>query len=397
MSLGNPSTLPAVSMPALPRGKLTTVSPSLHDALVRDIAPAIPTYLLDLEKVQERTRMFLNEFRGTSMYAVKANPSAEIIRAMAATGMTDFDVASLKEMALVKANAPHAKMYFMHPVKAEEAIETAYFDYGVKSFVLDFKDELFKITRMTGLAQDLELFVRIALPKNKEAGIDLSSKFGASVAEAIELLQMARPYAKKLGLAFHVGTQNASRTAYIRAIELAAKTVEASGVTIDALDIGGGFPVTYTEKLPVTIEDLFATIHATHARTSLKDVPLLCEPGRALVAESMSLIVRVEQRRGNRLYINDGTYGGLFDAGPILNEAFPVHAIMNGTHKKSQPVEAFTFAGPTCDSLDMMEGPFLLPASISAGDWIEIRNVGAYSSAMRSDFNGFGEAQTILI
>lgn len=382
--------------------KRNRLKPTVYHAaspadIVLSLKPALPLYMIWPEKLASKARAFTDNFPGTVMYAVKCNPAPDVIRALYKNGIQAFDVASVEEIKIARKAAPSAKLYFMHPVKSSEAIRTAYFKYNVRTFVLDTMEELYKIVRETDLAPDLELFVRMAMPKNESAQIDFASKFGATSETAVELLKEARAVASNLGLCFHVGTQTMDPLAYSAAIQKAAEVIRKSDVTIDALDIGGGFPVAYPDQAPPDFTVYVDEIKRAVKLAGIGHIPLLCEPGRALVAEAGSLIVRVEQRRGDILYINDGTYGGLFDAGQQLKTRYPVHKISEDDIKSSLPNHAFQFAGPTCDSLDMMPGPFVLPPDIKTGDWIQIDNMGAYSYSLRSNFNGFGTCNTVHI
>ncbi|MCE7887600.1 MAG: type III PLP-dependent enzyme [Alphaproteobacteria bacterium PRO2] len=357
--------------------------------------PARPLYVLWPEKIAAAAKDFMKAFPGEAMYAVKTNPDENVLRTLYQAGVRSFDAASIEEVRLVRKSAKKARIYFMHPVKSPEAIREAYTVYGVRDFVLDSEDELFKIVRETDLASDLNLYVRIALPRNGKSAIDFSSKFGANPDDAVKLLKSSRPVAQRLGLCFHVGTQTTDPAAYARAVDKAAQVIKKSGVTVDVLDVGGGFPVRYDESVP-SVEACVHALKAALVKNRLENMPLLAEPGRALVAEAGSLVVRVELRKDNTLYINDGTYGGLFDAGPLLKTKFPVRAYRaDGAFE--QPESAFRFAGPTCDALDVMEGPFMLPADIDMGDWIEVGNLGAYSRSLRTNFNGFGGSDALCL
>ncbi|NBX66552.1 MAG: type III PLP-dependent enzyme [Proteobacteria bacterium] len=367
--------------------------------VVREIAPVDPLYLLWPERVADCAKMFLTQFPGETVYATKCNPDKTIIQTLYRAGVRAFDVASIGEVRMVRKLAPKAKLYFMHTVKSPEAIAEAYKRHGVRSFVLDSMDELYKIMRATDLAQDLELFVRMALPKNSKAQIDFSTKFGALPYDASELLKACRPVATRLGLCLHVGTQCTDPIAYKRAIKVASKVLRASKVNIDVLDVGGGFPVEYPGSQPLPpFSDFVDVITSTLKAEKMDAIPLMCEPGRALVATAMSLVVRVEARKGNLLHINDGTYAGLFDAGAQVRARYATKAIsFNGMQRREQDLTPYRFAGPTCDSLDMMKGPFMLPSDIVAGDWIEIQTMGAYSQALRSNFNDFGHSGQIIM
>lgn len=367
-----------------------------HD-LVLSKRPAKPLYVVFMDTIKDTAQNFVSVFPGKPLYAVKTNPDPNVLRALSAGGITCFDVASLAEIQTVTQIFPHAELHFMHPVKMPEDIRAAYFDYNVRHFVLDHEDELFKIMRETDLAQDLNLTVRISLPKNEKALIDFSGKFGASFDQAIDLLQKCRPVSKSLGISFHVGTQTTDAQKYANAIDYCANIIQSSSIVIDSLNIGGGFPIAYEgEEIPDTIEDYIKVVRTALDKNQLSHLELIAEPGRVLVGKGARLVTRVELRKDNLLYINDGVYGGLFDAAKWVGTRYPVSAI-SCDMPFEKPVEHFCFAGPTCDSLDMMEGPFTLPADINIGDWVVFDNVGAYSQALRSDFNGFGYADVIAI
>lgn len=376
-------------------GRNARISGTIEDVIAA-LRPARPLYVFWPKRIAQTAKNFMKAFPGHTMYAVKTNTDENILRALWQAGMRCFDAASIEEIRLVRRVVPKAKIYFMHTVKTPEAIREAYTVHGVRDFVIDTQDELFKILRETDLAGDLTLFVRLGLPRNGKAAIDFSVKFGCKPNEAVKLLRECRPVAGKVGLCFHVGTQTTDPAVYARAATLAASVIRESGVPIDLLDVGGGFPVSYADA-PVAGPEIFIqTLKNALDAEGLGRIPLLAEPGRALVAEGGALVARVELRKGNVLYLNDGTYGGLFDAGPLLKTKYPVRA-----HRPdgafTGELKAFRFAGPTCDSLDLMDGPFMLPADIKMGDWIEIGNTGAYSRSMRTDFNGFGASDAVCL
>lgn len=265
--------------------------------------------------------------------------------------------------------------------------------HGVRSYVLDCKDELYKILQETHYAGDLTLMIRLAV-KEDTAVFSLAGKFGATVREAAELLKLGRTVSAKLGVTFHVGSQCMDPKAYRRALELAAEAVRLSGVKIDIVDAGGGFPSIYPGMTPPALQEYFDEIHSAIADCGFAGLELFCEPGRALVAEAGSLVARVELRKGDMLYLNDGTYGGMFDAGKQFNFRFETRRVGKMPGKGET---AYRFSGPTCDSVDMMEGPFMLPADIAEGDWVEIDGMGAYSASVRGNFNGFGRSATVFL
>lgn len=361
-----------------------------HSALgvALSLKPAAPVTLIRPQAAARAARYFSTKFPGRSLYAVKANPSPALLQTLWAAGITHFDVASIAEVRLVARTLPQAKLCFMHPVKAEEAIREAYFKHGVRTFSLDSLEELEKIVRATRNAEDLELCVRLRV-SSEHSKLSLASKFGCDLADARELLQAARQAADALGICFHVGSQAMSPHAYVQAIERVRAAIVDASVTVDIVDVGGGFPSTYPGMEPPPLEHYFQAIHRAFESLPISySAELWCEPGRALCAEYSSLLVRVEKRRGNELFINDGAYGALFDAAH-LDWRFPVQLLR--AEANEDDLEAFSFYGPTCDDMDHMAGPFMLPADVRAGDYIEIGMLGAYGSAMRTDFNGFGE------
>jgi ornithine decarboxylase len=349
--------------------------------------PVQPVTLLRPHAADRAARFFIEKFPGRSLYAVKANPSPDLLRILWDAGITHYDVASMGEVRLVHETLPDAVLCFMHPVKAEEAIAEAYFEHGVKTFSLDTLEELEKIVRATRGAADLNLLVRLQV-SSKHAKYSLASKFGADQSELKSLLMAARQASDALGICFHVGSQAMSPAAYADAMEKVRDAIIEAAVTVDIVDVGGGFPSSYPGMEPPALEAYFQVIHSAFEALPISySAELWCEPGRALCAEYASLVVRVEKRRGNELYINDGAYGALFDAAHV-GWRFPV-ALLRDKPSRAKPM-GFSFYGPTCDDLDHMAGPFELPADVGTGDYIEIGMLGAYGCAMRTRFNGFG-------
>jgi len=364
---------------------------------VADIAarrPVEPVTLVRPHAARRAARFFVEKFQGRSMYAVKANPSPDLIRILWESGITHFDVASIAEVRLVASVAPNATLCFMHPVKAEEAIREAYEVHGVRTFSLDSMEELEKIMRATGGATDLTLCVRLRVSSDY-AKLSLASKFGAEPGETKALLFAARQAADALGICFHVGSQTMSPQAYVQALGRVRQAIVEAAVTVDVIDVGGGFPSIYPGMTPAPLEAYFDAIHAAFEALPVSySAELWAEPGRALCAEYASLLVRVERRRGDQLYINDGAYGALFDAAHV-GWRFPVNLVREPeSDAKDLP---FSFYGPTCDDIDHMAGPFLLPADTQPGDYIEIGMLGAYGCAMRTGFNGFTAGDTVVM
>jgi ornithine decarboxylase len=345
-------------------------------------------------------RWFQDNFKGDVLYAVKANPSPWVIRALADQGVRSFDVASIPEIELVAEHAPGARMAFMHPVKSRKAIGQAYFDHGVRTFAVDTHEELAKIIEATGRATDLNLIVRMAV-QGEGSLYALSGKFGVEAHEAPSLMLAARRATQDLmGVSFHVGSQCMRPTAYQAAMAQASRALVRAGVFADVVDVGGGFPSVYPGMIPPAMADYMDSIHRGFAEMMVHETTeLWCEPGRALVAESSSMLVKVELKKGDALYLNDGSYGTLFDAAHT-KWPFPVKLVRpesNRRGKASPELRPFRFYGPTCDSIDHMPGPFWLPSDTAEGDYIEIGMLGAYGVAMNTRFNGFGDNDTAIV
>ena len=357
------------------------------DELVNQLKPEKPIYCIRKKSIQSASTYFRNKFPGKVLYAVKTNSHPEVLKTIVESGIENFDVASIQEIKDIRAIAPNAKCSYMHTVKSRESIKEAYFNYNIKAFSLDTKDELIKIIETTNQAKDLELFVRVAV-SNEHAEIDLSKKFGALTSEAIGLLRLTKQYSKKVGLSFHVGSQCMHPISYAKGIADIGNIIRKTKIIPDYINIGGGFPAIYPDLVPPSLDGYFEEIKKGLLNLKLEKLPeILCEPGRALVAESGSTIVRVNLRKKQKLYINDGTYGTLFDAG-TPNIVYPSRLIKSGK-AISKKLTAFDFYGPTCDSMDYMKGPFLLPNNIKENDYIELGQLGAYGLTFRTQFNGF--------
>jgi len=345
-------------------------------------------------------RWFQDKFKGDVFYAVKANPSPWVIETLAANGVTSFDVASIPEIELVAQFAPGSRMAFMHPVKSRVAIAQAYFDHGIRTFALDTHEELAKILDATGGAKDLNLMVRLAV-QAEGAAYSLAGKFGVDAHQAPALLLAARRATQELmGASFHVGSQCMRPTAYQAAMTQASRALVRAGVFADVVDVGGGFPSVYPGMVPPALDDYVDSIERGFAEMMVHETTeLWCEPGRALVAESSSVLTKVELRKGDALYLNDGSYGSLFDAAHS-KWPFPVKLIRAEDGEAGEiegPLKPFRFYGPTCDAIDHMPGPFWLPDDVREGDYVEIGMLGAYGVAMNTRFNGFGDVETVAV
>ncbi|MEO0549440.1 MAG: type III PLP-dependent enzyme [Pseudomonadota bacterium] len=350
-------------------------------------------YVLYPKVIEAAAQTFLNGFPGKTLYAVKANPHPAVLRTLWASGVRAFDVASIREIDLLRETCPDAELYLMHPVKSRKTIRHAYAS-GVRHFAFDCAAELGKILVETQDSDDLHLHLRLSLPQGGSASMPLDGKYGASYKDAIDLLRAARPVSQKLGVCFHVGSQCMDPADYIQALAYVHGLLEVSGVVIDSLDCGGGFPIAYPGLTPPPMADYFARIEKGFKIFGFETLEIIGEPGRALCGEGGSTLARVELRKGNDLYLNEGSYGSLFDAANCAWK-YPVKLHRKGA--VSEESEGFRFFGPTCDSLDTMMGPFNLPSDIHEGDWIEICHLGAYGQALATNFNGFQSETTIAV
>ena len=359
------------------------------EELVNQLKPDKPVYCIRKNSILSASKFFQKKFPGKILFAVKTNPHPEVIKTLIKSGINQFDVASIEEIKAVRKFSQTAKCSYMHTVKSRESITEAYFKYGVKTYALDTKDELIKIIKSTDNAKDLELFVRVSV-SNEHAEIDLSKKFGALNSEAAGLLRLAKQHSSKIGLSFHVGSQCMHPISYAKGITEIGNVIKKTKIIPNYINVGGGFPTVYPDLIPQSLDNYFKEIIKSLENLNIDKMPeIICEPGRALVAESGSTIVRVNLRKKQKLYINDGTYGTLFDAG-TPNIVFPSKMIKDSSNKIiSKKLTTFDFYGPTCDSMDYMKGPFLLPNNIKENDYIELGQLGSYGLTFRTQFNGF--------
>jgi ornithine decarboxylase len=358
--------------------------------------PERPVLALRPHAAERAARWFLQNFPGKCLYAVKANDAPDILRALHRAGVRDFDAASLPEIELI-AGLEGATAHVMHPIKSRRLIREAYFEHGVRTFVVDSQAELEKVLAETGQARDLTLVVRLACP-NTFSEIPLEGKFGISWFESADLLRQARFAGERLGLTFHVGSQAMSPAAYGHTMRTISQHIVHAGVLADVIDVGGGFPARYPGLEPPPMSAYIEEIQTAFDHAAVGwHCELWAEPGRALVAEAESVVVRVEARKGDMLYVNDGAFGTLFDAAH-MKFAYPARRLdVDDSEEEEAALAPFALYGPTCDSIDYMPGPFYLPESIGEGDHIEIGNVGAYGRVMASRFNGFGAYETAVV
>ncbi|MBO6716866.1 MAG: alanine racemase [Rhizobiaceae bacterium] len=364
------------------------------------LRPDDPVYCFRPQVLKDDARRFMAMFPGKTAYAVKTNGEQLVLKALAEAGVSAFDVASPAEFAAVRTVAPDAEMLYMHPVKAQSHIRLALEDYSIRVIAIDHEDEITKLTRVVR-ALDIDpgsmtVFVRIQTKGS--AAYELSKKFGAGPAAAVELLDRLARTGFKVGICFHVGSQIEDPDTYERALASADWVRNRSGVTLAALDVGGGFPAEYGRdpnsrkpEMP-SLDELMARLRDDISEWGFDDVPLVAEPGRVIVARAFSLIVRVLMRKGRRLYINDGIWASLSDSwtGKItLPARFIPDPAIRSRNGDAENIVPFKVCGATCDSVDILSRPFWLPETVDTGDWIEIGHIGAYSLSLRTRFNGF--------
>ena len=222
------------------------------EELINQLKPEKPVYCIRKKSIESSVKFFLDKFPGKILYAVKTNPHPEVIQTILNNGVNQFDVASIEEIKAIRKITQNAKCSYMHTVKSRESIKEAYFNYGVKTFSLDTKEELIKIIESTNNAKDLELFVRVAV-SNEHAEIDLSKKFGALTSEAVGLLRLVKQYAKKIGLSFHVGSQCMHPISYAKGINEIGNIIKKTKIIPDTINVGGGFPTIYPDLIPQSL------------------------------------------------------------------------------------------------------------------------------------------------
>jgi ornithine decarboxylase len=365
------------------------------------LRPDEPVYGFRPSVLRADAASFMKSFPGKTAYAVKTNGEPMILEVLADAGVRCFDVASPAEFEAVRAVSADAEMLYMHPVKAQSHIRLALETYRIRALALDHEDEVAKILRIVRAMDippdEITLFVRLAT--KGAAAYELSKKFGAAPTHAVELLDRISAIGFRCGLTFHVGSQIEDAETYERALASAAWVRSRTKADLVALDIGGGFPAQYgvdpkksNGPPSPSLSALMAQILEDIEEWGLSDLPLVAEPGRVVVARSLSVLVRVLLKKGQRVYINDGVWASLSDSwtGKLL---LPTRLIpdpaRNRRYGSADKIVPFRICGATCDSVDILSRPFLLPEMVDTGDWIEIGHIGAYSLGLRTRFNGF--------
>lgn len=367
---------------------------------LRATAPDHPVLLLSPGALQAQAQRFLAGFAGLVTYAVKANPDDSVITNLAAAGITGFDVASPGEIALIRRLVPDAALHYNNPVRTRAEIAFAVAQ-GVTSYSVDAQSELDKLLALVPAggteANPVEIAVRFKLPV-AGASYDFGAKFGADEGQAATLLRRVAAQGFSPALTFHPGTQCVDPQAWVAYIRAAARIADAAGVRIARLNVGGGFPSHRMQTRAPSIETILAVINQTTAEVFGDTAPaLVCEPGRALVADSFALLVRIKAIRDNdHVFLNDGIYGA-FSEQPLVAATDRLTAWSPRGTERRGTARARTVFGPTCDSIDRLPGEIPLPGDIEDGDYLLVQGMGAYSAVTSTRFNGFGALALQLV
>ncbi|MCB2110145.1 MAG: type III PLP-dependent enzyme [Defluviimonas sp.] len=350
--------------------------------------PVDPVMFFAPSVLQATARRFLDGFPGLVTYAVKSNPDEMVIQNLVAAGISGFDVASPAEIELIARLAPSAAMHYNNPVRARHEIGYAV-SMGVRSYSVDSHSELAKLIEMVPAA-GREISVRFKLPVNG-AAYNFGAKFGATEEVAAALLARVAEAGFIPSLTFHPGTQCTDPMAWDAYLRAAGRICARAGVKAARLNTGGGFPSHRLWGEVPELDAIFALIGRV-ADEVFEGAPpaLVCEPGRALVAESFTLAARVKALRDDtHVFLNDGTYGSL-DELPITGIIDRIAVVApDGNRRRAAPRPRVIF-GPTCDSVDRLPGEVALPGDLAEGDYVVVSGMGAYSTATNTRFNGFG-------
>jgi ornithine decarboxylase len=370
-------------------------STTLTEAEIRRLAARFgsPLLVVDCEQVRRQYRALRDALPGVDLhYALKPLPHASVVATLRDEGAF-FDLATTGEVELVKAQgiAPERCIH-THPIKRDSDIRDA-LRFGVTTFVVDNPDEIRKFVRYRKRA---ELLLRVCF-RSPTAVCDLSKKFGCEPGAVLGLIETARRLGVRVrGLSFHVGSQATDPSKYIEAIHactnLVAEALLAGLPSLDVLDIGGGFPVQYTDAV-MPIGEFCAPIRAALAKLP-KHVRVIAEPGRFIAAPAAIAVSTVmgKAKRDGRwwYYLDDGLYGSY--SGQLFDHAkYPVAALRDGGE-----LFASVLAGPTCDSIDVIDDNISLP-ELEVGDLVVGRMMGAYTWASATDFNFFKRAKVVVM
>ncbi|MAM62591.1 type III PLP-dependent enzyme [Maritimibacter sp. UBA3975] len=359
---------------------------------LKSVTPDHPVLYFSPETLADTARRFRTGFPGLVTYAVKANDNPAVIDTLAQAGIRAFDVASPAEIALVRAAVPGAALHYNNPVRSRAEIDAAV-EADVASYSVDGPGELAKLSGR--VPEGREVSVRLALPV-PGAAYDFGAKFGEPPEGCVTLLQSVVEAGFTPAMTFHPGTQCTDPGAWGRYIETCAEVARQAGVRLSRLNVGGGFPSDRGKG--AALEPIFAEI-ARATALAFPDTPprLVCEPGRAMVAESFSLAVRVKAlRECGGLFLNDGIYGLLAEV-PIMGPYARLRTVTSEGRPRNGAPHPRVLYGPTCDSLDRLPGEVGLPGDVDEGDFLIFDGMGAYSTATNTRFNGYGAHEIVTV
>jgi ornithine decarboxylase len=372
-------------------GTFIWTNPSEH---LRQQSPDHPVSYFAPDILKTTLARFQSGFAGLVTYAVKANAQTQVIENLVAAGLTGFDVASPSEIKLVRAACPTATMHYNNPVRSTAEIAFAKI-HNVASYAIDSFSELAKLAAIVP-PKGVEISVRLKLPI-KGAAYDFGAKFGADPDKCVALLQEVARLGFAPSMTFHPGTQCKDPAAWASYINAAAAVSNQAEIALHRLNVGGGFPSHRGGKRP-DLTPIFQTI-AQATKSAFPETPpnLICEPGRAMVAEAFTLATRVKAINDEgAVFLNDGTYGALAEL-PDIEENTRLHVITPNGQPRTGPTSPRLVFGPTCDSIDVLPGQTRLPAAISDGDYLLFQGMGAYSHAITTGFNGYGQVETVTV
>ncbi|MDX5411553.1 MAG: type III PLP-dependent enzyme [Rhodobacterales bacterium] len=357
---------------------------------LRKMQPDTAQFYVCPAEVQRMARRFRDGFPGLVTYAVKANPAPVVLENLVAAGVRAFDVASVPEMVAVRTVCPDAVLHYNNPVRSRAEVAQAA-AFGIASASVDCAGELDKLGV---LPRGTEVAVRLALPI-KGAAYDFGAKFGAGPDQAVALLRQVAAMGFVPAMTFHPGTQCGDAGVWAAYIRACADVAQRAGVRLARLNVGGGFAA--HRGVAPDLEAVFARIGAEVRAAFGPDAPaLVCEPGRAMVAEACQLATRVKSLRHESVYMNDGIYGALAEWRDIAPHDRVRVLAGDGGARAGALVPRIVF-GPTCDSIDRLPDPVLLPADLAEEDYLVFAGMGAYSNAIATRFNGYGPDAMVTV
>jgi ornithine decarboxylase len=366
-------------------------APEALEALVAQFGS--PLFVIDCERLRRQYRALSLALPGVDLhYALKPLPDRTVVQVLAREGSW-FDLATNGEVDLVRdAGIPASRCIHTHPIKRGSDIRHA-LDFGVRTFVVDNAEE---IAKFVASRKRVRLLLRVSF-RNPDTVIDLSRKFGCDAEAAIGLIELAsRSGLRVAGLSFHAGSQLPRPDKYVEAIDTCGRVIEEAGgrgFALEALDIGGGFPIDYLEPAP-PIDAFCAPIREALARLP-PGLRVIAEPGRFIcgpAAIALSTVMGRGRREGRWwYYLDDGIYG-VFSGQQYDKMRFPIEPLCGG----DRPREPCVISGPTCDSLDVVAEDIPMPV-LEIGERLIARQVGAYTISTSTDFNFFPRAKVIAV